>query len=247
MYVLYKNVALIFAGGVGQRMHNGALPKQFLELHGKPIIIYTLEKFEQNTNVDAIVVVCVKGWEKYLQEKINIFGLKKVVKVITGGESAMHSQFLGLKYVKDNLHVDDETLILFHDGVRPLVDEKTINKNIECAKLHGSAITVVPAIETVGLMNSSGELNEFIDRSKSVLARAPQTYKLQNIFNAHMKAAEDGNRKFIDSATMMQFYNYKIYTVEGSPSNIKVTTPTDFYIFRAILDAEENQQIFGGN
>lgn len=241
-----KNVAIIFAGGVGQRMHNGALPKQFLELHGKPIIIYTLEKFESNPNISDIVIVCVKGWESFLQKKLSLFGITKVIKILTGGKSAIESQFIGIQYVNDLYEDDKETVVLLHDGVRPLVDEKTINKNIDSVRKNGSAITVVPAIETIGFSDDSGKLEKTVDRSKCVMARAPQSYFLSDIHQVHLLAKRENKSDFIDSATMMQYYGHKLYMVVGETNNIKVTTPTDFYIFRAILDAQENEQVFGG-
>ncbi|KRN21396.1 2-C-methyl-D-erythritol 4-phosphate cytidylyltransferase [Secundilactobacillus similis DSM 23365 = JCM 2765] len=222
-------------------MHNGALPKQFLELHGKPIIIYTLEKFEQNENIDGIVVVCVKGWERYLRQKIELFNLKKVLKILTGGETAIESQFVGLEFVKNHVKNDAETVVLLHDGVRPLIDETTINKNIVSVQNNRSAITIVPAIETIGFSDTDGELDKFVDRSKCVMARAPQSYFLSDIYATHVKAQKEKKFEFVDSATMMQHYGFKLHTVLGNTNNIKVTTPTDFYIFRAILDAQESE------
>lgn len=239
------NYAVIFAGGVGRRMNNGALPKQFLEVHGKPIIIYTLEKFERDPLIDAIVVICVSGWEDYLQKKLELFGLKKVVKILTGGKEAIDSQYIGLKYVYDNLEHDEQSVVLLHDGVRPLIDQDTINRNIATVKEKGTAITVVPAIETIGVGATAGKLDQFVDRSKCVLARAPQSYRLESLFETFTQAQAENHHEFVDSATMMQFYGHELFTVLGSTDNIKVTTPTDFYIFRAILDAQENLQVFG--
>lgn len=238
------NYAIIFAGGVGNRMQNGALPKQFLELNNKPIIIYTLEQFEMNADIDGIIVICVSGWEDYLQKKIDLFGLKKVTKILTGGASAIESQFIGLDYIHKLRHEDD--VVLLHDGVRPLIDQKTINDNINCVQEKGSAITVVPAIETISFSGEEGKITELIDREKCLMARAPQSYVLENIYDAHLKAQADNRVDFIDSATMMEHYGYDLYTVEGSTKNIKVTTPMDYYIFKAIIDAQNNEQVFGG-
>lgn len=237
---------VIFAGGVGRRMNNGALPKQFLEVHGKPIIIYTLEKFERDENIDGIVVVCVAGWETYLEDKIERFGLKKVKKVLTGGKESSDSQYIGVQYVYNELPHDENSAVLLHDGVRPLIDQDTIDRNIAMVHEKGTAITVVPAIETIGVGQKAGQLDRFVDRSKCVLARAPQSYRLEVLHDTFERAHAEKRNDFIDSATMMQYYGYQLYTVTGSTDNIKVTTPTDFYIFRAILDAQENSQIFGG-
>ncbi|MCI1987547.1 MAG: 2-C-methyl-D-erythritol 4-phosphate cytidylyltransferase [Lactobacillus sp.] len=238
--------AVIFAGGVGRRMNNGALPKQFLEVHSKPIIIYTLEKFEHDDKIDGIVVICVSGWEDYLQEKLDQFGIKKVKQILTGGAEAIDSQFIGVQYVYTHLPHDAQTAVLLHDGVRPLIDTETIDANIATVHDKGTAITVVPAIETIGVGATQGKLDRFVDRSQCVLARAPQSYRLEALYQTFKQAQDEGRHDFIDSASMMQHYGVDLYTVAGSTDNIKVTTPTDFYIFRAILDARENSQIFGG-
>lgn len=240
------NYAVIFAGGVGRRMNNGALPKQFLEVHGKPIIIYTLEKFEHDKNIDGIVAVCVAGWEDYLQKKAELFGITKLKVVLTGGKEAIDSQYIGVKYIIDHLDHDADTVVLLHDGVRPLIDQKTIDENITTVHEKGTAITAVHAIETIGVGVTDGKLDQFVDRSKCVMARAPQSYRVESLFETFTKAQASDHHEFVDSASMMQFYGNELYTVMGSTDNIKVTTPTDFYIFRAILDAQENSQIFGG-
>ena len=133
---------------------------------------------------------------------------------------------------------------MIHDGVRPLVDEETISKNIESVKTHGTAITVTPAIETITIKTETGEIGQIIERSKVEMARAPQSFFLKDILEAHRKAEAEG-KDFIDSASMMQHYGHVLYSVEGSPENIKITTPNDFYTFRALVDAKENSQIFG--
>lgn len=175
------------------------------------------------------------------------FQYQKGEKVLTGGKTAIESQFIALDYVKKDLKQDPEkTYVLLHDGVRPLIDQDTINKNIECVHQHGTAVTVVPAIETIAISGENHSIDELMDRSKCVMARAPQSYLLTNIYRAYSKAQEDEDNTFIDSATMMMHYGYELYTVEGTTNNIKVTTPIDFYIFKAILDAEPNKQVFGG-
>ena len=133
---------------------------------------------------------------------------------------------------------------MIHDGVRPLVDEETISRNIESVKVHGTGITVTPAIETITVKTDTGEIGQIIERSKVEMARAPQSFYLRDILDAHKKAEAEG-KDFIDSASMMQYYGHALYTVEGSPENIKITTPNDFYTFRALVDARENSQIFG--
>ena len=238
-----ENIAVIFAGGTGQRMNSKTLPKQFLELHGRPIIIYTLEIFEKNKEIDSIIIACLEPWIKYLEELIKKYNLKKVVKVIAGGKTAQESQYLALKAIKKYINPSDESIVLLHDGVRPLVDDETIYRNIESVEKYGTAITTTAAIETVVYVEEEN-LVEALDRSKLRMAKAPQSFKYSEILNAHEKARKEG-LEVIDSASLMQHYGKKLHIVEGDPDNIKITTPTDYYIFRAIVDKKENSQILG--
>ena len=237
-----SNIAVIFAGGTGKRMNTKSKPKQFLELHGKPILVYTLEQFNNHIEIDGIVLVVLEEWITYCQKLVEKFRLDKVKAIVAGGDSALSSQKNGLLKAQE-LYAKD-SVVLIHDGVRPLVNEETISKNIASVKQYGTAITVTPAIETITIKNETGEVGQIIERSKCELARAPQSFYLKDILAAHQNAEGDG-LQFIDSASMMKHYGYSLYTVEGSPENIKITTPSDFYMFRALVDARENSQIFG--
>ena len=237
------NIAIIFAGGTGQRMNTKTKPKQFLELHGKPIIIYTLEHFAQHELIDGIIVVCVEGWIDYCQTLIDKFHISKVKAVIPGGETGMLSRFEGVKKAAE-LYPDD-TVCLMHDGVRPLIDHDIISRNIESVERYGSAVTVAPAIETIAVKGADNKVGEIIDRSKCQMAKAPQSFRLGKLLSAHKKAVDDGMKDCIDTAYLMQLQGNDVYTVEGSAENIKITTPTDFYTFRALMDIRENSQIFG--
>lgn len=234
--------ALIFAGGVGRRMNTTGKPKQFLELNGKPILIYTLELFDNHPLVDNIVVVCVKEWTDYLHKMLRKFEINKVISVVEGGENGQQSIFNGLK-VLHNAKLDDG-IVLIHDGVRPLIKDETITDNINETYEKGNCITCVKATETFIVREDNGSLN-IPDRSKSLLARAPQSFFVKDIYNAHISAIADGKLDFIDSCSMMTYYGHKMNTVIGPTENIKITTPTDFFIFRAMVEVHENQQIFG--
>lgn len=237
------NIAVIFAGGTGQRMNTKTLPKQFLELHGKPILIYTLEHFQQHKQIDGIVLVCIAEWIDYCRELLQKYYITKVKAIVPGGESGQISIRNGL--LKANELFSEESIVLIHDGVRPLINYDTITNAIQCVKQHGSAITVSPAIETIALRSENGEIGEIIERSKCQLAKAPQCFYLNEILQAHQKSEDEGRNDFIDSASLMRHYGHSLYTVEGPTENIKITTPSDFYLFRALLDAKENAQIFG--
>lgn len=237
------NIAVIFAGGVGKRLNSRTTPKQFLELHGKPILVYTLEHFQNHTQIDGIVLVCLEGWIDYCKELIEKYRLTKIAAIVPGGETGQGSIYNGLHKASE-LYPDD-SIVLIHDGVRPLINAETITNAIECAKANGSAITISPAIETIVMEGKDNQIGSVVDRSKCRMAKAPQCFYLGEILEAHHKAKEEGLGDFIDSASLMRHYGHELYMVEGPTENIKITMPTDFYIFRAIIDAHENSQIFG--
>lgn len=238
------NTAVIFAGGVGKRMHSKDTPKQFLKLHEKPIIIHTLEVFEENPNIDAIVISCIKDYIGYLNQLILKYNLKKVQKIVPGGTTGQESIFNGLKAAEE-IGDRKKDIVLIHDGVRPFINDETINKNIESVKKYGSAITSVKVKETVIVVDDNGNIDSVNDRSRSRLARAPQSFYLDDILDSHERAIKEGKFDFIDSCSMMNFYGKKLHLIDGPLENIKITTPDDFYTSRALLDAKENAQIYG--
>lgn len=239
-----KHIAVIFAGGVGTRMNSHAKPKQFLELHGKPIIVYTLELFETHPEIDGIVVSIVKEWKSHMLDLIDRYNLSKVVEVIEGGDTGQLSIYNGLKSVESNYSSD--TTVLIHDGVRPLINHDIISANILQVKQTGNAVTTSPTIETFVVVDDEMMVKEVPTRKHSRLAKAPQSFVLKDIIDAHDKALADGITDSIDSCTLMNRYGHSLTLVEGPVENIKITTPTDYFMFRAIVESRENSQIFGG-
>lgn len=239
------NIAVIFAGGVGSRMHSKEKPKQFLEMYAKPIIIHTIEHFENHEMIDAIVVVCIKEWIPYLKKLLYKFRIEKVKRIVPGGETGQLSIYNGLKAASE-ISPEENTIVLIHDGVRPLIDEKIITKNIESVKMHGSAITTAIVKETILVVNEDTATIDYVpSRKNSRVARAPQSFWLKDILQAHEQSLHEGEKNCIDSCTMMQRYGYSLFLVDGPGENIKITTPEDFYTMRAILEAKENAQIYG--
>lgn len=242
------NIAVIFAGGSGLRMHTKSRPKQFLDLNGKPIIIYTLELFDNHSGIDAIVVACIESWIPFLEKQLRKFEINKVVKIVPGGESGQASIYNGLcaaeAYIKSKNVASEDTSVLIHDGVRPLITEETITDNINKVAEVGSCITCIPATETLVVKQHDGSL-EIPSRADSLIARAPQSFLLSDILTAHRRAIDEKKNDFIDSCTMMSHYGYRLGTIIGPMENIKITTPTDFFVLRAMVKVHEDQQIFG--
>lgn len=235
------NFALIFAGGVGQRMNSVSLPKQFLLVHGKPIIVHTIEHFQNCSQIDQIVVVCVSNYIERMHHICSQYQLTKVVKIVEGGPCGQDSIFNGLSAINSISNCRDD-IVLIHDGVRPIIDDDTISQNIKIVKEKGNCITVASAIETV-MTIEDGNVKTVVDRSKCFLGRAPQSFFVKDIFECHLKARKLGKHDFIDSAMLMKYFGYQLFTVLGPSNNIKVTTPMDYFLFKAILDAKENEQI----
>lgn len=240
-----KNIALIFAGGTGTRMNNSARPKQFLELDGRAIIIHTLEHFERHPGIEAICIVCLESWIPYLKELLTRFSITKAKWVVPGGTTGQGSIYNGLKAIYEGAGNPDEYAVLIHDGVRPLISEKVISDNISCVDQFGSAITVAPAIETIITSDINFEVENIYNRDCCHLARAPQSFLLKNIWNAHKLAQAEGVTNMIDSACLMKRYGYALHMVEGPSENIKITTPMDFFLFKAIYETRLNSQVFG--
>lgn len=236
------NIAVIFAGGSGKRMNTVSRPKQFLELNGKPVIIYTLELFDNHPQVDGIVVVCISPWIPFLEKQLKKFEINKVSCIVPGGETGQESIYNGLSAAAS--YYGEECNVLIHDGVRPLITAQTISDCVKMVEEKGNCITCIPATETFVVKQEDGSL-EIPTRNNSLIARAPQCFKLKDILCVHHKAQMEGKFDFIDSCTMMSHYGHHMNTIIGPMENIKITTPTDFFIFRAMVEVHENQQIFG--
>ena len=236
------NVALLFAGGIGSRMNTRALPKQFLEIHGKPIIIHTLEHFEAHPDIDAIAIAILPEYHEHMQKLLKRYEIEKVRWIVDGGATGQESRHKALKAVA--LDCPEDTVVLIHDGVRPLIDAKLISANIETVREHGSAITCTKFNETV-VSSEHEHIDNVIPRDFIYAAQAPQSFKLSEILSLYDRAVAEGEHDSIDSCSLMHRYGRKIYRVVGPRSNIKITTSEDFYLCRTFFEIIENQQIVG--
>lgn len=234
--------ALIFAGGAGRRMNSRSKPKQFLEMHGKPIIIYTLEHFEYHDEIDNIIVVCIADWIEELKGLLKRFGITKVINIVPGGETGHDSIYKGLLAMEDMASEYD--IVLIHDGVRPLINKELVSLNIETVKKHGNAITVEAARESIVCSRDGKTITNVPPRHEMYTAKAPQSFFYGSIYELYKKSTRDGI-KTVDSSHLCSFYHIPMYMVSSTKNNIKITEPADFYIYRALYEALEGQQIFG--
>lgn len=235
-------VAIVFAGGVGSRMRSRSLPKQFLEVHGKPIIVHTLERFEAHPEIDAIVVSILPEYRAHLDRLIHRYELSKVT-VIDGGATGQESRHRALLAASEKYPPD--TVVLLHDGVRPIIDDDLIARNIESVRVRGSAITCTKVFETI-VVSSSGSVDDVIPRELLYTAQAPQSFWLGDVLAAYDRAVAEGQNDSIDSCTLMRGFGHDVHMVEGPRSNIKITTAEDFYVARTFFGLVETQQLMEG-
>ena len=233
------NYVVIFAGGVGQRM-GSSIPKQFLMVNNKPIIVHTIEKFNNHSEIDGIVVVCKEEYIGQCKQYIIDYALNKVISIIPGGNNGQQSIYNGVKYLSENISKDNSDIVLIHDGVRPVINDELISKSISTTQKNGNSIAVSRAIETVIKVDDNGQIVETVDRDRCRNAKAPQCFVLSELWKIHKKAIEDGVTNMVDSASLMSFYGYELYTTECSQENIKVTTPNDYYMLVGMLGERED-------
>ena len=235
------NIAIIFAGGVGERLNNGSvtLPKQFIEIHNKPILVHTLLHFQNNKNIDRIYLAVKYEYIEYTRELLQKFNIDKVAKIVCGGCCALDSIFNALDAAYKDCPKDSTVLI--HDGVRPIITEDLINKNIESVTQFGTAITSTPCYETILISKDKFKPTNVPIRKETFCAQAPQSFVLEDIYQLHLKAREENKnyKDIVDCCTLFFKYGKETHLVEGIFGNIKITTPSDLYILEGILKYQE--------
>ena len=231
------NIALIIAGGTGQRM-NQDIPKQFINVFDKPVIVYTLETFQHHPEIDEIAVVCIKDWEGFLQAYARQFGITKLRHVIPGGENGQGSIRNGVFELSKHHSPDD--IVLIHDAIRPMVSAEIISDCIAKTRQYGSAIATIPCAEAMletrdGLQSVGSYPRDYLKRTQT-----PQGFPLGRICDLHTKALERGITNSIASCTLMIEMGEQVHFSCGSEKNVKLTTTEDIDIFKALLSAQRS-------
>ena len=241
------NIAIIFAGGLGQRLNNGenSTPKQFLKINDKPIIIRTLELFQTHKDIDKIYISIHPDYYEYMQELVKYYYITKTAGIVNGGKTGQESIYNALKLAqKEN---PQDSIVLIHDGVRPNITEEVITKNIECTKKNGNAITCTSCFETI-LISENGINPEHVPyRKDTYAAQAPQTFHLGEVIEAHeiTRKTNPNYSDIVDTCTLYKTLNKKTFMVKGNRGNIKITTIEDLYILRALIRYIEDLEAFG--
>ena len=233
-----SNVALIIAGGVGARMGQD-IPKQFINVHDKPVIVYTLEAFQKHPQIDAIEVVCLDGWFDVVKAYAKQFGISKLENIVPGGKNGQDSIRNGIYDIAERYH-DDSDIVLIHDAIRPMVSEEVISDNIDVCRRLGNAITVVPCTAAMLKTFDSVSTTEQVPRDNLKITQTPQAFYVKDICQAHEEALSKGITNSVASCTMYIELGRKLFMSNGSEKNLKITTSEDIEIFKALLMAKKD-------
>jgi 2-C-methyl-D-erythritol 4-phosphate cytidylyltransferase len=235
-----SNIALIIAGGSGARMGQD-IPKQFINVFDKPVLIYTLEGFQNHPSIDAIEVVCIDGWHDALKAYAKQFGITKLQWVVSGGSNCQESIRNGVYCLQGKISDDD--IVVVHDGIRPLVDESVLSDVIDKGKKYGAAVSSLPYNEQIFVTDDHISTTKYIPRDTLRRVSTPQAYRFDLLVSKYREAYEKGIGVY-DSQytnTMMVDLGVTLYFAKGSEKNIKLTTKDDLEIFKTYLKREETR------
>lgn len=231
------NIGLLIAGGSGNRMHQD-IPKQFLTVNERPVIVYTLEAFQKHPEIDAIAVVCIDGWEHVLWAYAKQFNITKLKYVVPGGKNGQDSIRNGVYELEKHFDADD--VVLIHDAIRPMVSAEIISDCISKTQKYGNAITVIPCAEAM-MQTEDGKVSiGSYPRDNLKRTQTPQGFKIGKICDLHRRALEAGITNSVASCTLMIEMGEQVYFSAGSEKNIKLTTVEDIDIFKALLKAKRS-------
>ena len=226
------NTAMIIAGGSGNRMQQD-IPKQFLTVNEKPVIIYTLEIFQKHPAIDEIIVVCIEGWEQILWAYVRQFNISKVTAVVQGGACGQQSIYKGLLELEKNHRADD--IVLIHDAIRPMVSEEIISDCINKTVEHGCAIACIPCAEAMLVTEDQESSENVFKRDNLKRTQTPQGFRIGKLLEVHRRALEQGITNSVASCTLMVEMGEKVFFSKGAEKNLKLTTVEDIDIFKALL------------
>ena len=233
------NIAVILAGGKGHRMGQD-IPKQFINVYDKPVLIYTLEGFQNHPQIDAIEVVCIEGWHDVVWAYAKQFNISKLKWITSGGDTGQESIRNGINYLKEKC--ENEDIIIIHDGIRPLVDPTVLSDVIVKCKKFGNAVTALPYNEQIFIVDDEISTVKYIQREKIRRVSTPQAYKYGKLYMAYQEAFSKGigiaGSSYVN--TMMVELGERLYFAVGSEKNIKLTTKDDIDLFKAYISIGKN-------
>lgn len=231
-----SNHVILLAGGVGSRI-GGSLPKQFLMINDKPVIIHTLDNFEKNSSISSVTIVCVKEWISYLKEILLKYNISKVKDIIEGGKTGHNSTRNGIFSLRTKLCRDDYVII--HDAARPILPQAAINNMLEVAHKEGNASLAIPCYETVIYTKDGICGDEQLERSSIMRIQTPQAYRYDLILKLYEQAEKENKHDFVYADLVLIYYGYTVYFSKGFINNIKITRKEDIPLCKALMSFSE--------
>ena len=227
--------AQILAGGKGTRMGNVPMPKQFLLLADKPILIHTIEKFTLESRFDAILVVCPVDWISHTEDLIKKYITDDRVRVVTGGSDRNETLMSGIAYIQKQYGIHDDDVVVTHDAVRPFITQRIINDNIEAVLTHKAVDTVVPAIDTI-VRGTDKQVIDIPVRSEMYQGQTPQSFHIQILIDSYQALSTTQKETLSDSCKICSLAGQSISLVLGENYNFKITTPFDLRVASALVE-----------
>ncbi len=234
------NFGVILAGGIGSRMGNVEKPKQYLTVGDKPIIIHTLEKFYVNSNFEKILVLCPGQWVGHTKDLVKKYlNDEKRVVVIQGGETRNETIMNSIRYIEENYGLQDDTIIVTHDSVRPFVTHRIIEDNIRYAKEFGACDTVITATDTIVQSEDGQIISSIPERSKMYQGQTPQSFNAKELKDLYLSLSEEEKEILTDAAKIFVIKGKSVHLVEGEVFNIKITYPYDLRVAETLIKGEQ--------
>lgn len=234
---------VILAGGIGSRMGNVEKPKQFLELGGKPVIIHTIEKFAVHPGFDKILVLSPRAWVTYTQDIIRKYipsSCDQVV-VLSGGDTRNETIMNAIRYIDKEGMLDEDTIIVTHDSVRPFVTHRIIEENIQYAKKYGACDTVIPATDTIVESKDNSKITDIPNRKFMYQGQTPQSFRAKMLKDMYESLSDDEREILTDACKIMVLKGQHVHLVQGETFNIKITYPYDMTVAKALLNMEDKK------
>ncbi len=233
---------VVLAGGVGSRMGNVGKPKQYLLVGGKPILIHTLEKFYMQSDFEKVLVLCPAEWMTHTKNLVKkyIRDTGRVI-VLAGGETRNETIMNAIRYIESEGKLDEETIIVTHDSVRPFVTQRILEENIRYAKEYGACDTAVAATDTIVCSDDNVVISDIPERRRMYQGQTPQTFKALKLKNLYYALSEEEKAVLTDAAKIFVIKGEKVYLVEGEVSNIKITYPYDLRVAETLIQSQKEE------
>ena len=231
-----KVYAAVLAGGIGQRMGNVEKPKQFMEIGGKPIIIHTLEKFVVHPGLEKVLVLSPKAWVGYTSDIIRKYiPMSDKIAVLEGGATRNETAMNAIRYIEQAGDLDEDTILITHDSVRPFVTHRIIEENIRFAEKYGATDTVIPATDTIVQSVKDGRIDQIPDRRFMYQGQTPQTFHAKKLKDTYEALSQEEKDTLTDACKIMVLKGEHVHLVQGEVFNIKITYPYDITVAKALL------------